>query len=128
MVVELNWNDAWCDLPTVDLNDSRFDNVEGIYIIWHGGPEPAVIYVGCGILKYRFAAHREDRGVLAYGGDGLYVTWAQAEATMYVGIERYLSEKLRPKLGTYFSDVPPIEVNLPWPVSETQISIHICLH
>jgi len=44
----LNWikcgGDQWCDFFNLNLNHSHFDNIEGVYIIWHGAPRAAVVY------------------------------------------------------------------------------------
>jgi len=88
--------------------------MEGVYIIWHGGQDPATVRVGQGFISDRIKAHREDPDILAYKEYTLFVTWARVEKNYRDGIERYLTETLNPKVGSHFPDVYPIEVNPPW--------------
>jgi len=88
--------------------------MEGVYIIWHAGPNPATVRVGQGVIKDRLSFHRNDPEILAYKNFGLFATWASVSNENCDGVERYLAESLKPKVGTQFPDVYPIEVNLPW--------------
>jgi hypothetical protein len=105
---------GWCSLLSVNLNDAHFDNLAGVYIIWHGGQNPWTVRVGQGTIRERLSAHRQDRDVLGYRNLGLNVTWASVSAPNRDGVERYLSEKLQPKVGDRFPEVLPVPVNLPW--------------
>lgn len=115
-MTNLNWNTcgnqgSWCGFLSVDLGHSHFDGMEGVYIIWQGnGP---IIKVGQGTVKDRLASHRNDRRITAY--DNLYATWANVSAKYRDGIERYLADRLRPRVGDTYPDANPIAVNLPWP-------------
>ena len=115
--MNVHWNkcqdNVWCNLLTVDLEHEHFNNMEGVYIIWHDGTEPAYVRVGQGVIRERLATHRQDQDVLAYKQYGLYVTWAQVAASHRDGVERYLAETLRPKIGSRFPEAIPIAVNLP---------------
>lgn len=88
--------------------------MEGVYIVWHGGQNPATVRVGQGFIKDRLGAHRQDRETLAFQEHNLYVTWASVAADYRDGVERYLAETLKPKVGSRFPEVNPIKVNLPW--------------
>jgi len=114
----LNWikceGEHWCNLINLNLNHPHFNNLEGVYIIWHGGEKPQVVRIGQGIIKDRLKAHKEDSEILGYKNFGLYVTWAAVSLSYRDGIERYLGEKWNPKVGRDFPDVPPITVNSPW--------------
>ncbi len=116
--MEVQWNkcqdDKWCPLNTVNLENSHFDGLEGVYIIWHGGATPATVRVGQGAIKDRLSAHRNDPEVQAYEGLVLYATWASVTAADRDGIEAFLAEQLDPKVGDRFPAREPIEVNLPW--------------
>lgn len=116
--MNLDWikcsGNQWCSLNNVDLSHSHFDNMEGVYIIWHGGNSPATVRVGQGIIKDRLAVHRKDSQVQAYAELGLFVTWAQVSAKYRDGIEAYLAQKLNPKVGERFPTVDSLQVNLPW--------------
>ncbi|GFP25849.1 hypothetical protein HKBW3S25_01330, partial [Candidatus Hakubella thermalkaliphila] len=79
-----------------------------------GGPNPAAVRVGQGVIRERLTAHRNDSDILAYRSHGLYVTWAKVSASQRDGVERYLAERLNPKVGISFPDVVPIPVNLLW--------------
>ena len=119
MAMPLSWiqcqGDVWCKLNLVNLQHEHFNNRGGVYVIWHGGENPATVYVGqTGDLRVRFRAHRNDELIQRYAGLGLYVTWASVVPEFLNGVERYLGDRLRPKVETNLPDVPPVEVQLPW--------------
>ena len=118
MTLNVSWNkcqdDVWCDLLTVNLDHEHFNDMEGVYIIWHAGQNPATVRVGQGSIRDRLSEHRQEKEILAYQSYNLYATWAQVAANQRNGVERYLAEKLNPKIGSRFPDVTPITVNLPW--------------
>lgn len=113
-----NWlkctGDKWCSLINLNLNDEHFNGLEGVYIIWHGGPSAATIRVGQGNIRARLSSHRTDPQILSYKSWGLYVTWASVNYPLRNGIERYLFDVLKPKIGSRAPDVNAIDVNLPW--------------
>ncbi len=106
--------DKWCLLNSVDLQNSHFENLEGVYIIWHGGIQPQTVRVGQGIIRDRLSAHRKDTQVQAYSHLGLFVTWAPVEKSYRDGVEAFLTKWLDPKVGEVFPGQKAIEVNLPW--------------
>lgn len=114
----LNWTkcegQAWCPLLTVNLAHAHFNNLEGVYIIWHGGLNPKTVYVGQGYIQQRLTAHRTDPLILQYSAHGLFVTWAKADGLRRAGIERYLADKLTPLVGVQYPPAAAIHVNLPW--------------
>ena len=118
MSMELKWikcqGEVWCPLTTVNLSHSHFDNLTGVYIIWHGGSNPATVKVGKGIIRERFTAHRTDPQIQAFSSLGLFATWASISSIYQDGIEFFLATRLKPKVGERFPDTIPIEVNLPW--------------
>ncbi len=99
----------WFPFHTVNL-----DNVgtQGVYIIWQGGAQPRVVYVGQGDVKYRLLSHRNRTDITRYSP--LYVTWASVPVAQRDGVERYLSDQWRPQVGDAHPDVNPIAVNAPW--------------
>lgn len=118
MPITLNWvkcaDNNWCNLLTVNLNSNHFDGLEGVYVIWHSGENPASVRIGQGIIRDRLAAHRQDREILEYSQYELYVTWARVSETHRDGVEKYLGETLNPEVGSRLPDAVSIEVNLPW--------------
>lgn len=116
-MLELNWTkcerNSWCGLITLNLSHRHFDNLEGVYIIWHGGNNPKTVRVGQGEIRDRLGKHREDNEILAYNNYGLFVTWARVVKEHRDGVERYLAERLKPLIGSTFPNVTPIGVNLP---------------
>jgi hypothetical protein len=86
----------------------------GVYIIWHGGSNPAVVYVGKGYIKERLAEHRNNPPIQKYEHLGLYVTWAAVAAADRDGVEAYLANNWRPKVGESHPTAVPVEVNSPW--------------
>ena len=101
----------WCPFRTVQLEAV---SAEGVYVIWHSGPSPNVIYVGQGNIVERIRLHRQDPAILAYEGHGnLLVTWAEVYGHLRDGVERFLANTYSPLVGSKHPDAYPIEVNLP---------------
>ena len=103
----------WCKLLKLKLEAAHFDDLEGVYVIWHGGPDPTCLRIGRGVIRERLDAHRNEQEVLAYRQQGLYATWARVPAHQRDGVERYLVETLMPNAATRRPKVNPIEVDLP---------------
>jgi len=116
--MQLNWtkcqSDVWCKLDSVNLEHEHFENRYGVYIIWHGGSESAVVYVGQGNIKDRLAEHRRDQEIQKYASLGLYVTWATVGAEHRNGVEKYLADIWHPKVGATHPTAEHIVVNAPW--------------
>lgn len=114
----LDWTkcqgNQWCNLFTVDLSHSHFQGLEGVYIIWHGGPSPATVYVGQGVIAERLASHRDELSRSRYASLGLFVTWTRVNQTSRDAVEGYLAQKLQPLEGLRHPPVANISVNLPW--------------
>ena len=104
----------WCPLMTVNLTHQHFQGLGGVYIIWHGGQNPATVYVGQGDIAERIAAHRQEPDILRFLSLGLFVTWARVAAPNRNGIERFLANTLSPKVAFRFPQAVPTAVNLPW--------------
>jgi hypothetical protein len=103
----------WLPLNTFNIDGINTDF--GVYVIWHGSPSPWTVRVGQGDIADRLSCHREDYEVQAYKTNGgLWVTWAAVAPVQADGIERYLADELRPKVGTRWPNVTPLPVNLPW--------------
>lgn len=116
--LQLNWvkcqGDVWCKLKTVNLEHSHFDLKNGVYIIWHGGPNPRVVYVGKGNIKERLTQHRNDSRILRYSHFDLYVTWASVIQSSRDGVEAYLASRWNPLVGSQHPTATHISVNSPW--------------
>ncbi|PIZ01103.1 hypothetical protein COY61_00695 [bacterium (Candidatus Gribaldobacteria) CG_4_10_14_0_8_um_filter_33_9] len=114
----VNWGKCtgghWCNLLRLNLNDNYFDNISGVYIIWHGGNSPKTVKVGQGDIKDRLLKHSADPEILQYKNLTLYVSWATLSSNYMDGVEKYLGESLKPLVGSIFPDVNPISVNFPW--------------
>ena len=118
MRTHLDWikckGDVWCKLNTVNLDHEHFDNARGVYIIWHGGSQPHVVYVGQGNIRQRLRAHRADSRIQQYAGSDLYVTWAWVSEEYMNGIEDHLISKWRPKVNEKLPGTGGVMVNSPW--------------
>ncbi len=102
----------WANLRRLGLQ-------QGVYILWY--PESdrqgfQVAYVGQGVIKNRIHHHRgnwsriRDLIIPRY----LRLTWAIVPCRKCRdGIERFLAEVLRPKVGEVWPQALPIKVNLP---------------
>lgn len=98
----------------VNLKHPHFNNLVGVYIIWHSGQQPATVYVGQGNIADRLAQHRQDDAILKFSHLGLFVTWAQVDNRVQGGVERFLANGLKPKVGQHHPSDSPITVNFPW--------------
>ena len=116
--MRLSWNkcqgDVWCKLNRVNLEHSHFDQMEGVYIIWHGGTVPKVVYIGQGSIRQRIQHHRDNPDVQQYSNLDLFVTWAPVSLESRNGVESHLASKWKPLVGDKHPAVNPIEVNSPW--------------
>ena len=78
MNVFLEWNKCkagtWCTLSELDLDYEHFDDMEGVYVTWCGDPNPVALPVGYGYIRNCLANERNDKDVLAYKKDEIYVT------------------------------------------------------
>lgn len=117
-MLDVNWghctNDSWCSFLDLNLANSYFDCLEGVYIIWHGGNNAKTVRVGQGIIRDRIAVHRDEDEILEYKNLDLFVTWAQVSKKDRGGVEKFLAEELNPLVGKMYPDVELIEINLPW--------------
>ncbi len=104
----------WCPFLTLNLQHPYFNGFDGVYIIWHGQPNPAVVYVGQGNIRERITEHRQNQAILAYQIHGLYVTCAKVDVQYRNGIERFLADTWNPKVGDNHPQATPIAVNSPW--------------
>ncbi len=116
--MKLNWikceGGRWCPCLTVNLGNTHFTDLSGVYVIWHGGSDPATVYVGSGDIAERIRDHRTDRRILQYSHFGLFVTWARVPPSKQPGVERFLADSLNPKVGERHPQAAPISVNFPW--------------
>ena len=116
-LVQLDWakceDDVWCPLENVNLADV---SGVGVYITWcSNGP---VVRIGQGDIADRLTKHRNDPRILAYRSQGeLLTTWAipgLLGQALVNGIERYLADRLNPRVGCRFPDDDPVPVGLPF--------------
>jgi len=106
---------VWCKLNTVNLSHEHFENMNGVYIIWHGGMRPEVVYVGEGNIRQRLQAHRSNQEIQQYDHLDLFVTWASVNDAQRKGVEAYLADTWTPKVGSTPSPrTMRIRVNSPW--------------
>lgn len=123
--MQLKWNmcqgDVWCKLNAVNLEHEHFNNMHGVYVIWHGGTDPKVVYVGQGNIKERLSEHRRDPRIQSFDYLDLYVTWAAVPEEYRDAIELYLANSWAPRVGKHQPEVPPMKVapppmkvNSPW--------------
>ncbi len=118
--MQLNWNkcqgNVWCKLNAVNLDHEHFNNMHGVYVIWHGGTNPEVVYVGQGNIRECLTEHRSDPQIQCYDHLGLYVTWAAAPKEYWDAVELYLANTWSPKVVERNPQTfPAMRVNSPWP-------------
>ena len=104
--------DEWCSLTRLNLGTV---SDHGVYVIWHGGNSPHVVYVGQGDVADRLLNHRKDIKITRHAQKGvLYVTWASVPVAQRDGIERYLADRYSPLEGEYHPVAVALAVNSPW--------------
>lgn len=108
-------NNNWCSLPWLNLNHEHFNDMEGVYIIWHWGDNPAVVRVWQWIIKDRLSEHRKNPEIMMYDTTHgwCHVTWASVNVLYRDWIEKYLADTLNPLVWERFPDRTSIVVNLP---------------
>ena len=116
--MNLNWNkcqgEVWCNFNAVNLDHSHFNNTEGVYVIWHGGTNPKVVYVGRGNIRERIREHRQRTDIQEYSRFTLFVTWAKVAPEFQEGVEAYLASYWKPKAEKKHPTAEHITVNSPW--------------
>ena len=116
MTLQLEWGKCrpgvWCPFANVKLEEIHS---EGIYVIWHGGTDPRVVYIGQGTVAARLQQHRGEQEISQYETNGgLYVTWASVPEKDRDGVERFLADMYSPLEGVRHPNASPIAANIPW--------------
>ena len=105
--------ERWGELFALDLNDEHFDDLEGVYVVWHRGQDP-VLNVGCGPIRSRLHELRCDPAIVkVLQSTEVYVTWARVDPTVQDRVGRYLVTALNPQIIPDLPEVEPIPVDLP---------------
>ena len=104
---------GWSQLNDLNLRAPQFDNLEGVYVIWHGVETGAYVRVGQGKIREKLQFHQTDPEVQTFKALSLFVTWTSVLERFRDGVEAFLVKELRPKLGSVTPHIDPIPVNLP---------------
>ncbi|HVO73440.1 MAG TPA: hypothetical protein VMT35_05425 [Ignavibacteriaceae bacterium] len=96
----------------VNLDNTHFDNLTGVYLIWQGEDKRNVIKVGKGLIREKLAAMRIDKKVQEFGPD-LFVTWGEVSPDKLNGVEAYLFKEFHPIIQEELNGTETISVNLP---------------
>ena len=123
--------------PFLEQNLPDVHGSLGVYVIWQfnseakhtplgvefkmGGGKNTCIYVGQGQIQKRLIAHQENTRITRHevpGRCALFIAWAIVGSAHVDGVERFLSDTLKPLEGRRSPDVDPIAVNPPWPFSK----------
>lgn len=90
----------------------------GVFVVWHGGVQPAWVYVGAtsdlAVALHELSGNAEIMDYERRGG--LFLTWAAIRGDCRDGIVSYLSRTLRPRVAStapMAADVVPLPVLLP---------------
>ena len=116
--MDLIWNkcvgDVWCRLDTLNLGHEHFNNMVGVYVIWHGGTEAATVKVGRGNIRNELLREKTDPQIRAFANLGLFVTWASAPEPQAGAVQAFLGQALRPRIPVAAGLPPPDPSTLPW--------------
>jgi hypothetical protein len=121
MSLTLDWmigiDDNWCSLDAVDLSNTCFDRMNGVFIVWYGpgpeGGERRVVAVGHGYIRNKLGALREDPVITRYAKKNLLVSWAEVDREHQPGVENYLTAMLQPLHNEAHPHAVQTLVNLP---------------
>src|ERR1700748_2624153 len=120
MSLTLEWmigaDDSWCSFDKVDLSESCFNGIHGVYVIWYGPSEKGegrVICAGHGFIRNKIAAHREDPTLTRYTCRQPFVTWAEVDHHHQASVAAYLNAHLNPLHGGFHGHAVQTLVNLP---------------
>jgi len=118
-LMQLKWQkcggEVWCKLNFVRLEHPHFNNLEGVYVIWHGGTTPACVFVGTGVIRDKITFHRtDDRVQKPYSELGLFATWTPVPPESRAGVEAFLIKSLKPLVQDQLPPAEPIPVTPPW--------------
>ena len=109
---------SWHELNAVDLSANCSNKARGVYLIWRGEEslsQAVVIYVGQGNIRERLSEHRRDPEIQKHGSiSTLFVTWAEVSNDNLDGVEEFLAQIYRPRVGQHYGSVPHITVNWPF--------------
>ena len=84
----------------------------GVYLIWHSGFEPRVVYVGRGLIASRLLEHQRSNSILKYEAEGILLTsWGNVDQELSKGVERYLIDTYRPIENELKPTARPIAAN-----------------
>ncbi len=118
MPLEVKWERTdqcyWHELMKIDFSDSLYNRLHGVFIIWHGGSNPRVLYIGQGHIAKELEKLKSKREIKKFELLGLFVTWAKFKPEHMNGIHRFLNDKLRPTLSMCKIEDHQIYVNLPF--------------
>ena len=113
MEMEGRREERWCSLFDLPLQHNHFDDLEGVYVVWHHGIDP-VLSVGHGRIRDELMRIVKDAAVRSkHEEQGLFVTWAAIPAEQRDGVEGYLTKMLNPSIQGERTSVTAIQVNLP---------------
>ena len=87
---------TWCNLIELDLDHEHFNDMEGVYVLWQGEENPVALRVGHGIIRECLTKEQNDKELLAYPENEIYVTWAKVDQRFSSGIVRYIQDILQP--------------------------------
>jgi len=103
----------WCDLYRIPVTHEHFNDVAGVYVIWHNGRNP-VLRVGQGYIRTELSTLKLDPRIRSIAADSpVFASWAQVQRALRDGVERHLIEMLGPQIVTDVPKAEPIAVNLP---------------
>ena len=103
----------WANLYAVDLHHPHFNNLDGVYVVWHGGSKPEPLRVGAGPIRDSIKACRNDPAIRKFKDFEIYATWAPLDEGLSASAANYLAKKLSPKAQGPVPESPPVEINLP---------------
>ena len=120
-----NQDNTWYQLNRLSKEVIKSLYHNGVYIIWYFDESnfPEIVKVAGGFLGKRINADLQDPKVQNYAEHTLQVTWARVPSIHLKSVTVYLSQKLQPLIGIYYSGDTPVPVNLPWSIYQGEITV-----
>ncbi|RPI75532.1 MAG: hypothetical protein EHM47_02400 [Ignavibacteriales bacterium] len=101
-----------CRLDLINLDNTHFDSLTGVYLIWQGKDKRNVIKIGSGAIRECLTNMKKNTEVQKFAPD-LFVTWASVPLKSLNGVEAFLNNEFHPRLSGSLNAPDLININLP---------------
>lgn|GEM_PF-3812672 len=86
-------------LNIINLNNSRFNSMGGVYIIYHRFTGTSFLRIGQSITRSQLAAHHNSPAIRAFSHLALFATRASVVGSFMDELEVFFTDTLNPIIG-----------------------------